>query len=160
MGENKLHNDDITALRLDDSSNNLWIGTRKGLTLFKIDTHTFTTFLPQKNNPNSLPDEEIRSVYVDKFKRVWVGTKTKGVYLFYLKENRFEKIPIKGFEYVKEIFEDKNGNIWVGSYETGSVAKITLDSSGTIIKIINYTLSIPFSDEKNPYINFIFEDSK
>ncbi len=160
LGENKLHNDDITALELDDASNNLWIGTRKGLTLFKLDTHTFTTFLPQKNNPNSLPDEEIRSVYVDKFKRVWVGTKTKGVYLFFLKENRFEKIPIKGFEYIKEIFEDKKGNIWVGSYETGSVAKITLDASGTIVKMNNYTLSIPNSEEKNPYINFIYEDAK
>jgi len=159
-GINKLHNDDITALELDDASNNLWIGTRKGLTLFKIDTHTFTTFLPDKNNSNSLPDEEIRSVYVDKFKRVWVGTKTKGVYLFFLKENRFKKIPIPGFDYVKEIFEDKKGNIWVGSYETGSVAKITLDATGAIAKIISYTLSIPNSDEKNPYLNFIYEDAK
>ncbi len=159
-GKNKLNNDDITALELDETSNNLWIGTRKGLTLFKIDTHTFTTFLPQKNNPNSLPDKEIRSVYVDKFKRVWVGTKTKGVYLFFLKENRFKKIPIQGFDYVKEIFEDKKGNIWVGSYETGSVAKVTLDGTGAIAKIISYTLSVPNSDEKNPYLNFIYEDAK
>ncbi|WP_304201527.1 hybrid sensor histidine kinase/response regulator transcription factor [Flavobacterium alvei] len=159
-GKNKLNNDDITALELDDASNNLWIGTRKGLTLFKTDTQTFTTFLPQKNNPNSLPDEEIRSVYVDKFKRVWVGTKTKGVYLFFFKENRFQKIPIKGFDYVKEIFEDKKGNIWVGSYETGSVAKISLNTNGAIAKIISYTLSVPYSDEKNPYLNFIYEDAK
>ncbi len=159
-GENKLYNDDITALELDKTSNNLWIGTRKGLTLYKIDTHNFTTFLPGKNNPNSLPEEEIRSVYVDKFKRVWVGTKTKGVYMFFLKENRFEKIPIKGFDYVKEIFEDKKGNIWVGSYEKGSVAKIALDAKGAIVKINNYTLSVPNSEEKNPYINFIYEDAK
>ncbi|MFV8325850.1 hybrid sensor histidine kinase/response regulator transcription factor [Flavobacterium sp. ZS1P14] len=159
-GENKLYNDDITALELDETSNNLWIGTRKGLTLFKIDTHVFTTFLPQKNDPNSLPEEEIRSVYVDKFKRVWVGTKTQGIYMFFLKENRFEKIPIKGFDYVKEIFEDRKGNIWVGSYEKGSVAKITLDAKGAIVKINNYTLSIPNSNVKNPYINFIYEDAK
>lgn len=159
-GENKLHNDDITALELDEKSNHLWIGTRKGLTLFKMDTHVFTTFLPQKNDPNSLPEEEIRSVYVDKFKRVWVGTKTKGVYLFFLKENRFEKIPIKGFDYVKEIFEDKKGNIWVGSYEKGSVAKITLDNKGAIVKINDYTLFVPNSNVKNPYVNFIYEDAK
>jgi signal transduction histidine kinase/ligand-binding sensor domain-containing protein/DNA-binding response OmpR family regulator len=159
-GNNKLYNDDITALELDEASNHLWIGTRKGLTLFKMDTHTFVTFLPKKNDPNSLPEAEIRSVYVDKFKRVWVGTKNKGVYMFFLKENRFEKIPIKGFDYVKEIFEDKKGNIWVGSYDKGSVAKITLDSKGTIVKINNYTLSVPYSNEKNPYINFIYEDAK
>ncbi|WP_281310169.1 hybrid sensor histidine kinase/response regulator [Flavobacterium flavigenum] len=159
-GNNRLYNDDITALRLDESSNHLWIGTRKGLTLFKMDTHAFVTFLPKKNDPNSIPEGEIRSVYVDKFKRVWVGTKNQGLYMFFLKENRFEKIPIKGFDYVKEIFEDKKGNIWVGSYDKGSVAKITLDSKGAIIRMNNYTLSVPHSNEKNPYINFIYEDAK
>ena len=159
-GTNKLYNDDITALELDEDSNNLWIGTRKGLTLFKLDTQVFTTFFSKKGDPNSLPEEEIRSVYVDKFKRVWVGTKTKGVYLFYLKGNRFEKIPIKGFDYVKEIFEDKKGNIWIGSYEKGSVAKITMDEKGAIVKINDYTLSVPNSNAKNPYVNFIYEDAK
>jgi len=157
---NKLYNDDITALELDEESNNLWIGTRKGLTLFKLDTQVFTTFFSKKEDSNSLPEEEIRSVYVDKFKRVWVGTKTKGVYLFFLKENKFEKIPIKGFEYVKEIFEDRSGNIWIGSYEKGSVAKITMDTKGAIVKINDYTLTVPNSNEKNPYVNFIYQDAK
>ncbi|WP_281336732.1 hybrid sensor histidine kinase/response regulator transcription factor [Flavobacterium eburneipallidum] len=160
VGSNKLRNDDITALELDESSNNLWIGTRKGLALYKIDDHTFTTFTTQKNNPKSLPDQEVRSVHVDKFKRVWVGTKAKGLYLFSGKENRFEKIPIQGFDYIKEIFEDKNGNIWIGSYETGSVAKITLGTNGAILKINTYTLTIPNSEEKNPYVNFIYQDAK
>lgn len=159
-GDNKINNDDITALYLDETSNNLWIGTRKGLTLFKTDTHKFTTFLPDSNNPNSLPDEEIRSVYVDKFKRVWVGTKTKGCYIFFIDENRFEKIDIDGFDYVKAIFEDKKGNIWIGSYDTASVAKIVLNTNGEVSQVVNYILSIPNSDDKNPYINFIYEDAK
>lgn len=50
-GTNKLYNDDITALELDEASNNLWIGTRKGLTLFKLDTQVFTTFFPKKMIP-------------------------------------------------------------------------------------------------------------
>jgi len=154
-GKNKLYNDDITALELDEASNNLWIGTRKGLTLFKMDTHVFTTFFHKKNDPNSLPDDEVRSVYADKFNRVWVGTKTKGVYLFFLKENRFEKIQLKGFDYVKEIFEDKKGNVWVGSYEKSGVAKITMDAKGAIVRIMTYTLSVPNSNVKNPYLNFI-----
>lgn len=159
-GKNKIHNDDITALELDEASNNLWIGTRKGLTLFEMDTHTFSTFLPDKDNPNSLPDEEVRSVHIDAFKRIWVGTKNKGLYMFFKSENRFSKVNIPGFEYVKEIFEDQNGNIWVGSYGSGSVAKITLDAKGNIVQLVNYTLSIPGSNEKNPYINFIYEDDK
>ncbi|MCK0156516.1 ATP-binding protein [Cellulophaga sp. F20128] len=158
--ENTLYNDDITALELDEESNNLWIGTRKGLSLFKTDTHKFTTFLPEADGANGLEDEEIRSVHIDKYKRVWVGTKTKGLYVFYVAENRFKKVEIEGFNYIKEIFEDKNGTIWVGSYISGSVARIKVSQNGDIDQIITYSLDIPNSTDKNPYVNFIYEDRK
>jgi len=158
--QNNLANDDITVLKLDSNSNELWIGTRKGLTRLELDTHAFTTFFDNKNTPNSLPDEEIRSIYIDKFKRIWVGTKSAGLYIFYAKENRFSKVELEGFEYIKEIFEDKNGNIWVGSYGAASIAKIELSNSGEISEISNYTLTIPNSSAINPYINFIYEDHK
>lgn len=160
LGKNKIFNDDITALELDEGSNNLWIGTRKGLTLYNMDTHVFSTFFNQKTNPNSLPEDEIRAVHVDKFKRVWVGTMTKGLSVFNPNERRFTKIKIKGFEYIKAIFQDKKGNIWVGSFGRGSVAKIILGANGEILKINTYTLSVPNSNQKNPYINFIYEDVK
>lgn len=157
---NTMNNDDITVLLHDQASNNLWIGTRKGLTLFNIETNSFTTYLSDDNNPYSLPDEEIRSVYVDKFNRVWVGTKSKGVYMFFPDEERFSKINIEGFNYIKEIIEDKNGNIWIGSYETGSVARIILNDRGEIGQLKRYTLKIPNSNKVNPYLNFIYEDYK
>ncbi|CAH8281415.1 signal transduction histidine kinase [Mariniflexile fucanivorans] len=157
---NTLKNDDITDLELDEDSNHLWIGTRKGLTLLELDTYKFTTFLTKKGNRNSLQDEEIRSVYVDKHKRIWVGTKSKGLFIFYLNENRFEKIDLEGFSYVKEIFEDTSGHIWIGSYGTASVAKISLDKKGAIQHKAFYTLNIPKASEINPYLNFIYEDAK
>ncbi|MEL0454687.1 two-component regulator propeller domain-containing protein [Flavobacteriaceae bacterium SZ-1-7] len=153
-------NDDITDLVYDEKSNSIWIGTRKGLTHFKTDTREFKTYVPDKKKPDALPDEEIRSVHVDKFNRVWVGTKTAGVHLFYPESERFEKINLSGFEYVKEIFEDKKGNIWIGSFETASVAKIVMDNTGNFTEMKTYTLSIPKSNKLNPYLNFVFEDSK
>lgn len=160
QGVSKIQNNDITALDYDEFSNNLWIGTRKGLTLLEIDTHKFTTFLPKHDNINNLPDEEIRSVHVDKYKRVWVGTKTKGLYLFYVDENKFERIDIEGFNYIKEIYEDKNGNLWIGSYGTASVAKINIDTKGDIYDINTFVLDIPNSNDKNPYLNFIYENAR
>ncbi|GIZ09742.1 two-component regulator propeller domain-containing protein [Flavobacterium sp. UMI-01] len=160
IDKNGMFNDDITALKFDKNSNNLWIGTRKGLTVFNLDTQQFKTYLNEKGNPNSLPDQEIRSVYIDKFKRVWVGTKNAGLYFFYPNENRFAKINIKGFNYVKEIFEDSKGDIWIGSYASGGVAKIILDLKGGISDILTYTLTIPHSKATNPYLNFIYEDFK
>ncbi|MDW7692534.1 two-component regulator propeller domain-containing protein [Flammeovirgaceae bacterium SG7u.132] len=159
-GINTLHNADITALKLDSTTSSLWIGTRKGLSHLQLDTHVFTTYLSDENDPNSLPDEEVRSVYLDKFDRVWVGTKDAGLFLFEPDENAFTKVPLEGFNYVKEIFEDTKGNIWVGAYNTAGVAKIKLGSTGIISKIEYFTLSIPKSKAINPYLNFIYEDKR
>ncbi|WP_010517447.1 hybrid sensor histidine kinase/response regulator transcription factor [Croceivirga radicis] len=155
-----LNNDDITALELDNTNNILWIGTRKGLTRFEMDTYTFTTFLTQPDNPASLPDEEVRSVLVDSKGTVWVGTKTKGLYRFLADTDSFQKIELTGFNYVKEIFEDKNGNIWVGSYENVGIAKLRLDANGRVTQKQTFELEIPQTNQKNPYINFIYEDLK
>ncbi|SHJ03204.1 hybrid sensor histidine kinase/response regulator transcription factor [Pseudozobellia thermophila] len=159
-GLKSILNNDITALAIDEESNHLWIGTRGGLTLLHTDTHSFKTFLPDSNKDDALPEQEIRSVYVDKFKRIWVGTRTKGLTIFHPDEESFKRVEIEGFEYVKQIVEDSKGNIWVGSFGTGGIAKITLDNKGNIDKIATYDLPIPNSSEKNPYLNFIYEDHK
>ncbi|WP_339708624.1 two-component regulator propeller domain-containing protein [uncultured Kriegella sp.] len=157
---NTIPNDDITALELDEEQNHLWIGTRNGLALFDMETHTLRTFQPEANNSSSLQDEEVRSVHVDRFKQVWVGTKNKGLFIYNAEANTFKKIALPGFNYVKEIIEDSKGQIWVGSYESAGVAKISLDNLGRIGQIRTYTLNIPNSGEVNPYINFIYEDHK
>lgn len=157
---NELQNDDITALELDSDSNQLWVGTRNGLSRFEMNTHTFTTFLPDAKKINSLADHEIRSIHIDRFKRVWVGTRDKGLFIYYPTKNTFEKVDLQKFNYIKEIFEDSKGNIWVGSYKTASIAKITLNEKGTILNSKSYNLPVPTSKEKNPYVNFIYEDSK
>ncbi len=155
-----LKNDDITALEFDSDSNELWIGTRNGLTYLNLERHSFRTFLPEVNNPGSLGDSEIRSVLVDSKKRIWVGTKTRGLYRYLRSEDVFVKIDIEGFNYVKEIFEDSEGNIWVGSYGKKSVAKIVLDNDGNSSRIFQYTLSPSDLEEQNPYLNFIYQDHK
>src|SRR5690606_7923614 len=93
---NTIPNDDITALELDGESNNLWIGTRGGLSLYKMDTHRFRTFLPEKDNPNSLQDKEVRAIHVDRFKQVWVGTKDNGLFRYYPEQDIFKKIELPG----------------------------------------------------------------
>ncbi|SHH62010.1 Signal transduction histidine kinase [Wenyingzhuangia marina] len=160
LNKEELYNDDITVLKYDESLNNLWIGTRFGLTVLDLSTQKFTTFLPDKNNPNSLPDKEIRSIYIDKYKRIWVGTKNKGLYIYYPDENKFEKVKLPSYYYIKEIFEDKNGDLWIGSYDTAGIAKISLDAKGLITSVSHYTLTIKKNKKKNPYINFIYEDFK
>ncbi len=157
---NTLYNDDITALKLDSATNSLWIGTRKGLSRLQLDTHVFTTYLSDDSDPNSLPDEEIRSIYLDRFDRVWVGTKDSGLYMFEPDKSTFTKVPLEGVNYVKEIFEDSQGNIWIGAYESAGVAKVKLGSTGIISEIEYFTLEVPGASAVNPYLYFIYEDEQ
>lgn len=157
---NTIRNDDITALVMEEASDVLWIGTRGGLTKFNLRTHQFTTFLHEKDNPQSLPDSEIRAIYIDKFKRVWVGTKERGLCIYHEETREFVKVALQGSNYIKVIFEDINGHIWTGSYDTGGISRITLEEKGEIVDIHSYTLSVPGSKVTNPYVYFIFQDDK
>ncbi len=158
--ETGLNNDDITALEFDADNNHLWIGTRNGLTLLDLENHSFRTFLPEQDNENSLQDSEIRSVLVDSQKRIWVGTKTQGLFRYHVGKEAFSKVEIEDFDYVKELFEDKNGHIWVGTYGKKSIARLIVDDAGNINQIQHYSLSVPNSQEQNPYVNFIYQDQK
>lgn len=160
QGSYKVGNNDITALVLDEHNGDLWIGTSGGLVRYQMNLHQFTCYLPQKDNPTSIPDAEIRSIYLDPFNRLWVGTKTKGFGIFDAATGQFQKINIDGFEYVKVIYGDSRGRIWVGSYLTSGVAQITLKKNGDIDQLKTYTIESPYSKDLNPYINFIYEDDK
>ncbi|MCU4166062.1 hybrid sensor histidine kinase/response regulator transcription factor [Carboxylicivirga caseinilyticus] len=151
---------DITTVIVDNDSDQMWIGSRGGLSSYDYKTHQFKNYLPDANDPNSIPDYEIRSLYIDHLKRLWIGTKNEGLCIFIPGEDRFERIDIDGFKYIKSIFEDINGHIWIGSYETGGVARLTLDKRGSIITVKKYNLPIEGSAVQNPYLNFIYQDDK
>ena len=155
---NRILNDDITAIASEDDI--MWIGTRGGLTKLNLKMRQFTTFLHDKDNPRSIPDSEIRSLYIDKFKRVWIGTKECGLCIYNQEKGEFSRVKIDGYHYIKSIIEDVNGHIWVGSFETGGISRITLNSKGGIQDIQSYTLKVPGSQVVNPYVNFIFQDDK
>jgi signal transduction histidine kinase/ligand-binding sensor domain-containing protein/DNA-binding response OmpR family regulator len=159
QSENSIPNNDITALLIDDADQ-MWIGSRGGLSIYNLRTHKFKTFLAENGNPQSLPDSEIRALYVDKYKHVWVGTMNQGLCIYDQQSETFSKVEIEGFSYIKSIFEDINGNIWVGSYQTGGIAKISVNKQGTIENIKTYTLSVSSFGKLNPYLYFIFQDDK
>jgi len=156
---NRMMDDDITAILIDENDV-MWIGTRGGLTRLNLRTNQFTTFLHDKNNPKSIPDSEIRSLYIDKFNRLWIGTKDCGVCTFDSKTEEFTKIGLDGTAYVKSIFEDTQGNIWVGSFNSGGVSRITLNRNGDIGSVKKYDIISPDSHIVNPYVYFICQDVK
>ncbi len=107
----EITNQYIKCLAGDDKGA-IWLGTDHGglirycgnkFELFSVDT--------------GLVDNGIRSIVCSKQGMVWIGTR-KGLNLFYEETGKIITIPFPESvvkRYVRQIYEDRNGNIWVGT---------------------------------------------
>ena len=68
-----------SATIVEDKEGYLWFGTQSGLSRYDRKTETFTNFWHDPNNPHSLSDNDIFSVFEDSEGVIWVGTKQHGV---------------------------------------------------------------------------------
>lgn len=117
-----------------DSKNNYWFGTfGGGLNLANFsnefpDELKFKRYINDPNNPFSLSDDRVYTIYEDKDEIIWIGTFGGGLNKFDRNNQQFISYKnIIGDEYslsdnrVMSIYEDKNGFLWVGTYGGGLV---------------------------------------
>ena len=116
----------------EDSQHNIWVATKDGI------LHIYDAEMKEKgilNNRgeigNGTPLEGIAySITEDAARDIWIGTKGEGVYKLTRKDNgnSFDILHYKNRaddkyslsdDNVYSIFEDKNGNIWIGTYGGG-----------------------------------------
>jgi len=137
-----------------DHSGFLWIGTYMGLSRF--DGHQFQSFRHDPDDENSLSNDYIRALYVDKGNNIWVGTNLGTVDIYNIQEARFEKLrldlPLEAPDIlkIKKIDEDDSGNIWVAATQgllkvDPSGAKVFYPVPDTLIST-NSTLETVFID--------------
>ncbi len=132
---NSLCNDLIWAM-CEDKAGDLWLGTATGLSRLRREDKTkpgagFTNYRHDPNNPHSLSDVYPTSVYEDRAGVLWVGTNAGG--LSFTKLSKFSKATETFTHYrhdpqnpqslshdsIRPIFEDKAGNLWIGTYGGG-----------------------------------------
>jgi len=108
-----------------DTSNKLWIGTDKGLTILDVETETFKQYLPDTANPKSLSNSTVFSIYGDKSGNIWLAT-DYGI-------NKYDPVADGFVHYVHQpndensvihneilsFCEDSQGNFWIGTYGKG-----------------------------------------
>ncbi|MDR2913385.1 MAG: response regulator [Tannerella sp.] len=112
-----------SILRFDDE---LWVGTEAGLFIINELGNSVIQLQEDPMFPYSLSDNVVESIYKDKENGVWLGTRFGGVSHLAEKGFSFEcYVPLSNSKNtinsrrLREMKEDKNGNIWIASEDKG-----------------------------------------
>lgn len=115
----------ISSLHFD-APDILWVGTRnKGLNKYNLRSNEITRFLPVPDNSTDHRTNQVIDVFVDKQNRFWLATydgvlydfdRKNGIFLGYSVKRPKTKYPV---EYISSIDQDKNGDLWLGTYGNG-----------------------------------------
>lgn len=115
-----------------DSFDNIWIGSYYGLLLYVYKDDKFRIFTHDPSSVCTINGNIVTSITSDYEKNLWVGTEENGLNIINLTktiENDapvcFEQIGMHENEYglsirsVMSIFQDRDRNLWVGTYSGG-----------------------------------------
>jgi len=118
----------------EDNRGRLWLSTKgDGLIVATPDSsqpmgYQLTHYKHQKGNPSSISGNNVYYTFFDSKNRIWVGTldgglnlvkeSTDGHLTFYNKHHGFRHYPAYGlYTEVRNITEDQQGRIWVGTID-------------------------------------------
>ncbi len=109
-----LPNPFITSLA-EDGDGFLWVGTQGGLA--RWDGYRFRIYLPDPQDPDSLPDIHIRTLHTDRLGRLWIGTNGGGLARYNSVQDRF--VPVKlqksGNAPISSIVDDGGDGFWIAT---------------------------------------------
>lgn len=97
----------------------LWVGTDEGINRYNIDSQKWNE-KPYKVTSKNSASNGIRVLKISYDKKfLWVGTK-KGLFKFNLSTKKYVNVPYPlSDRFVKAIHIDKDGLVWVGTWENG-----------------------------------------
>ena len=114
--------DENIAEFIEDKNGIIWIATyHTGLYRFNQKTKEMDSYSHDAQNPNSLINDRIRSLLIDRYNQLWVGT-SRGLNIYNPKEDNFAlyvndpSVPSSlSNSYIWEMLEDNNDSIWLGT---------------------------------------------
>lgn len=123
-GKNSISDNIVRAINQRDSDE-LLIGTEKGLSILNLNSNKFTSY-KNSSDSKSLSDNAVWSIFIDKEKNVWIGTYFGGVNYLNLSENTIKHFykkssnpnSIKG-NAISCFYEDEDEKLWIGTEDGG-----------------------------------------
>ena len=101
----------------EDSDGNLWVGTSSnGVYRYDVRSDVWMQFLHDADDPNSLPYDNVTSVFEDSNRQIWLTTEGSGFCRFdpvrnaFVRYGTFDGMPS---DVVFQIIEDDQGCFWI-----------------------------------------------
>lgn len=148
--ENGLSQNAVIAIG-QDSREFIWIGTPNGLN--RYDGYRFRVYHSRPNDSTTLNSNSILSILNDSRKNCWIGS-SSGLNKYLPALDQFKRVEAPGRkEFTAQcIYEDKKGNIWVGT--GGGLLKLNTDKADQLEAVL-----LPFQKDAEPWaIRTVLED--
>jgi signal transduction histidine kinase/ligand-binding sensor domain-containing protein/DNA-binding response OmpR family regulator len=159
--EDGLSQNTVMAI-LQDSKGFMWFGTWDGLN--KFDGYKFTIYKSRPGDLSNIPNNRIDYLHEDRWGNIWFQTYDGKFHRFNTRTEQFFNLPFTTNRYTyniernKHFCESKNGELWIGTAESG-VVRVTTHPKTFEITTTEYSASGNNQILSNT-INFIFEDSE
>lgn len=119
--DNSLPINVIRELHMADD-NEVWIGTRNGLSIYNFATDTYKNYVNDIYDPQSLSHNSVRTILHDGAGNTWIGTYAGGLNLVTPSSNMFSKIgeqigtrPGLSYRVVSTILNTADDALWIGT---------------------------------------------
>lgn len=151
--------DNIIRKIFIDSEDTLWVGTENGLSRYDAEMDHFNNFKHIANDDNSLKDNVIWDIYQNKHTGsevtqaaplLWIST-AEGLHTLSsttsIENIKFNRVNVRNYNdriyEIKTIFQDKQENYWLGSYDQGiHILSKSLNYIGSLKKANKFNLTI------------------
>lgn len=113
----------LVAAVIDDGGDGLWVGTDGGLDHLAPDTGQITHLRRSEGDANSLPDNHIHALLLDRAGALWVGS-ANGLSRRARGASGFESVvlPAQGKLDIRSLMQASDGRVWVGTANRGAFA--------------------------------------
>lgn len=107
----------------EDGYNRIWMASlNNGLFCYDVNKEKFYHYYDKSSGLQTLPIRFTRTLFIDRTDNLWIGTDGSGVYKLDLKPARFnlfpqneENGPFLNNYFVKCIYEEKDGKVYIGT---------------------------------------------
>jgi signal transduction histidine kinase/ligand-binding sensor domain-containing protein/DNA-binding response OmpR family regulator len=138
---------ELNKVLVDPTEPYVWVATqRAGLNRLNYQTETFTTFVHDPSNNNSIISNDITDIVTDINSNLWISTYHSGVD-YYDKElkvfKHYNQKTIKGLvsNYIWTIADDHKGRLYIGHVTSGL----------SVLSLRNKTVKNYVHEQNNPY---------